>query len=108
MVGTQSGRALGVLREAELRDCLDILGVRYCYFLDRLDFFYTESLAATLERWNKESTLKDLVRLIRALRPEILVTMNPWPRPGQHGHHQAAGRVGHRSLRRGRGPRSFS
>src|SRR5262245_37495436 len=46
MVGTQSGEALGMLREAELRDCLAILGVRYCYFLDQLDWAYTESLAA--------------------------------------------------------------
>src|SRR5262249_17065714 len=28
MVGTQAGAALGALREAELRDCLAVLGVR--------------------------------------------------------------------------------
>jgi LmbE family N-acetylglucosaminyl deacetylase len=91
MVGTQSGRALGDLREAELRDCLATLGVRYCYFLDQLDWAYTESLSATLEKWGKEETLGRLVRVIRSLRPEVIVTMNPAPRPGQHGHHQAAG-----------------
>jgi LmbE family N-acetylglucosaminyl deacetylase len=90
MVGTQSGAALGALREAELRDCLSTLGVRYCYFLDQLDWAYTESLAATLDKWGKEQTLAKLVRLVRALRPEIIVTMNPAPSPGQHGHHQAA------------------
>ncbi len=86
MVGTQGGAALGALR-----DCLNTLGVRYCYFLDQLDWAYTESVAATLEKWGKEQTLERLVRLIRALRPEIIVTMNPAPTPGQHGHHQAAG-----------------
>ncbi len=91
MVGTQSGAALGALREAELRDCLNTLGVRYCYFLDQLDWAYTESVAATLEKWGKEQTLERLVRLVRALRPEVIVTMNPAPTPGQHGHHQAAG-----------------
>jgi len=91
MVGTQSGAALGALREAELRDCLATLGVRYCYFLDQLDWAYTESVAATLEKWGKEQTLERLVRLVRALRPEVLLTMNPAPTPGQHGHHQAAG-----------------
>jgi LmbE family N-acetylglucosaminyl deacetylase len=91
MVGTQSGAALGALREAELRDCLSTLGVRYCYFLDQLDWAYTESLAATLDKWGKEQTLEKLVRLVRALRPEVMVTMNPAPTPGQHGHHQAAG-----------------
>jgi LmbE family N-acetylglucosaminyl deacetylase len=91
MVGTQGGAALGILREAELRDCLSRLGVRYCYFLDRLDWAYTESLAATLEKWDSEETLGRLVRVVRALRPEVMVTMNPAPSPGQHGHHQAAG-----------------
>ncbi len=91
MVGTQSGPALGVLREAELRDCLNRLGVRYAYFLDREDFAYTESLSVTLEKWDHEDTLRRLVRLVRSLRPEVIVTMNPAPNPGQHGNHQAAG-----------------
>lgn len=90
MVGTQGGAALGALREAELRDCLATLGVRYSYFLDQLDWAYTESVAATFQKWGKEPTLERLVRLVRALRPEIIVTMNPAPTPGQHGHHQAA------------------
>ena len=91
MVGTQAGPALGILREAELRDCLAQLGVRYCYFLDRLDWAYTESLSATFENWGREATLERLVRLVRTLRPEVILTMNPAPTPGQHGHHQAAG-----------------
>src|SRR6266852_17468 len=84
MVGTQGGAALGILREAELRDCLARLGVRYCYFLDQLDWAYTESLSATLSKWGKEQTLEKLVRLVRALRPEVMITMNPAPTPGQH------------------------
>ncbi len=91
MVGRQGGAALGVLREAELRDCLARLGVRHCYFLDREDFAYTESLGITLEKWGHEATLERLVRLVRALRPEVMLTMNPAPTPGQHGNHQAAG-----------------
>lgn len=91
MVGTQAGPALGVLREAELRDCLQRLGVRHCYFLDREDFAYTESASITLEKWGHEETLARLVRLVRALRPEVIITMNPAPTPGQHGNHQVAG-----------------
>jgi LmbE family N-acetylglucosaminyl deacetylase len=91
MVGRQSGAALGILREAELRNSLDILGIRHVYFLDQLDWAYTESFAATLRKWNHEETLSRLVRYIRALKPEVIITMNPAPSPGQHGHHQAAG-----------------
>lgn len=91
MVGRQSGRALGILREAELRACLGQMGVRRCWFLDREDFAYTESLAVTLEKWGHEETLGALVRVIRSVRPEVILTMNPAPSPGQHGNHQAAG-----------------
>lgn len=91
MVGTQGGPALGILRETELRECLRLLGVRSCHFLEQEDFFYTESHAATLRKWNRPEALRRLVRLVRALRPEVIVTMNPAPVPGQHGHHQAAG-----------------
>jgi LmbE family N-acetylglucosaminyl deacetylase len=91
MVGTQWGAALGVLREAELRDCLAKLGVSRCFFLDQTDFFYTESLSATLTKWNREEASRRLVLLVRTLRPDVIITMDPAPRPGQHGHHQAAG-----------------
>jgi LmbE family N-acetylglucosaminyl deacetylase len=91
MVGTQAGAALAILREAELRACLSQVGIRYCYFLDQLDWAYTESCAATFRKWGKEETLGRLVRLVRSLRPDVIVTINPAPYPGQHGHHQAAG-----------------
>lgn len=90
MVGTQSGDGLGVLREVELRDSLRELGVRYCFFLGQADFGYTESLTATFDRWDHTETLRRLVRIIRLLRPEVILTMNPAPSLGQHGHHQAA------------------
>lgn len=90
MVGRHWGPALGVLREAELRDCLSRLGVRYCFFLEQRDWAYTESMAATLRAWDKAKALERLVRYLRALRPEVILTMNPTPNPGQHGHHQAA------------------
>ncbi len=107
MVGTHYGPSLGVLREMELRDCLTQLGVRHWYFLNQLDFAYTESIWATLERWNKKEALEKLVRIIRNHRPEIIVTMNPAPRPGQHGHHQAAGVLATEAFRLAADPLAF-
>ncbi len=90
-VGTQFGPALGILREMELREALSKLGVRAAYFLDAEDFAYTEDLRISLERWDHLERLKRLVRLVRELRPEVILTQDPAPRPGQHGNHQAAG-----------------
>jgi LmbE family N-acetylglucosaminyl deacetylase len=90
-VGTQSGPALGILRESELRTALTRLGVRSAWFLDAEDFAYTEDLLISLEKWNHLERLERLVRLVRTLRPEVILTQDPAPRPGQHGNHQAAG-----------------
>lgn len=91
--GKEYGPSLGIVREAELRACLGVLGVGSLHFLDQPDFGYTESAAATLKRWGHRGSLRRLVRLVRARRPEVIVTMDPAPRGGQHGHHQVAGRL---------------
>jgi LmbE family N-acetylglucosaminyl deacetylase len=107
MVGTQYGPSLGLLREAELRACLEQLGVRAAYFLEREDFAYTESLRVTMEKWGHAESLGRLVRLIRLLRPEIVMTMNPAPTPGQHGNHQAAGWLATEAFDAAADPRQF-
>jgi LmbE family N-acetylglucosaminyl deacetylase len=91
--GRESGVALGLVRETELRRCLAMLGVRHLHFLNRPDWGYTESVQATLKKWSREESLRRLVRVVRLLRPEVVCTMDPAPMGGQHGHHQAAGRL---------------
>jgi LmbE family N-acetylglucosaminyl deacetylase len=105
--GKESGAALGAVREVELRKCLAILGVRYLYFLNQPDWAYTESVQATLTKWGHEETLRRLVRLVRLLRPEVMCTMDPAPVGGQHGHHQAAGRLATEAFEAAADPNRF-
>lgn len=91
--GKESGPSLGAVREAELRQCLATLGTKHLYFLDKTDFAYTESVRATFAKWDHDDALKRLIRLVRLLRPDVVCTMDPGPSGGQHGHHQAAGRL---------------
>ncbi|HMF11430.1 MAG TPA: PIG-L family deacetylase, partial [Gemmataceae bacterium] len=91
--GRESDVALGVVRETELRQCLAILGVRHLHFLGHPDWGYTDSVQATLKKWGHDESLRRLVRLVRLLRPDMICTMDPAPVGGQHGHHQAAGRL---------------
>jgi LmbE family N-acetylglucosaminyl deacetylase len=107
MVGRQWGPSLGILREAELRNCLDELGVSRVCFLNQRDWAYTESARMTLESWDRDAALEALVRIIRTMRPEILLTMNPTPNPGQHGHHQAAGILAIEAFRHAADPDSY-
>ncbi len=92
-VGTEEGPALGLLREAEERRAVGKAGIEHVYNLDKVDFYYTVSAPLTEEVWGYDSTLERIVRVVRETTPEVIVTMNPSPTPGNHGHHQMAARL---------------
>lgn len=89
-VGLEEGPALGLIREAEERDAVGLAGIEHIYNLDALDFFYTASAPLSREVWGGEELLGRIVRVVRATRPEIIVTMNPSAVEGNHGNHQQA------------------
>lgn len=91
--GPQEGPALGLLREAEERGAVGMAGITDVFNLDKVDFYYTVSEPLTAQVWDHEDTLARTVRIIRQTRPEVIVTMNPAPSPGQHGNHQEAARL---------------
>lgn len=91
-VGTEEGPALGILREAEERKAVSRAGIEHIFNLDKVDFYYTVSAPLTEETWGYDDTLARVVRIIRETKPEVIITMNPAPIPGNHGHHQMAAR----------------
>lgn len=92
-VGTEEGPALGLVREAEERNAVGMANIDHVYNLDKVDFYYSVSAELTEEAWGYEDTLDQVVRVVRETKPEIIVTMNPAPTPGNHGHHQMAARL---------------
>lgn len=92
-VGPEEGPALGLIREREERDAVVKAGITDVYNLDEVDFYYTVSEPLTAQVWGHEETLAKTVRILRQTRPEVLVTMNPAPSPGNHGNHQEAARI---------------
>ena len=92
-VGPEEGIALGLLREAEERRAVAFGGVSDIFYLDDVDFFYTVSAPLTGQLWGHDRSLERVVRLIRETRPEVILTMNPSPTPGNHGNHQYAARL---------------
>lgn len=90
--GTEEGPALGLIREQEERRAVGKAGIDDIYYLDKVDFYYTVSAPLTEETWGYEDTLERVVRVVRETTPEIIITMNPSPTPGNHGHHQMAAR----------------
>jgi len=92
-VGPEEGPALGLLREGEERRAVAYGLVDDIFYPDKVDFYYTVSAPLTEELWGHESTLDKVVRIIRETKPDIIVTMDPAPSPGNHGNHQYAGRM---------------
>ncbi|ROP42793.1 sugar-binding protein [Pseudokineococcus lusitanus] len=112
-VGTEEGPELGLLREVEERRAVGLGGVENIYNLDEVDFYYTVSAPLTQEVWSgdeaegAESVLEKVVRVVRTTRPEVLVTMDPAPSPGNHGHHQEAARLAMEAYRLAGDPSVF-
>jgi LmbE family N-acetylglucosaminyl deacetylase len=90
--GPEEGPALGIIREAEERRAVGRAGIEDIFYLDKVDFYYTVSAPLTDEVWGHDDTLARIVRVVRMTHPDVIVTMNPSPTPGNHGNHQMAAR----------------
>ncbi len=87
-IGPEQGAQLGILRSSELLAAMNVEGPRL-YFTRVVDFGFSKTLEETLEKWHGLE-LEDMVRVIRTVRPHIVV--NGWG--GQktgHGNHQDSG-----------------
>lgn len=89
-VGLEEGPPLGMMREAEERKAVGYAGIEHVFNLDGLDFYYTASAPLSRQVWGGEAVLGRIVRVVRATRPDVIVTMNPSAVEGNHGNHQQA------------------
>jgi LmbE family N-acetylglucosaminyl deacetylase len=90
LIGNELGQVLGMIRTEELLAARRIDGGRQ-YFTRAYDFGFSKSLDEAIQRWPKDSILKDMVAIVRAFRPQVIISM--WmgtPQDG-HGQHQYAG-----------------
>ena len=90
LIGPELYEVLGVIRTEELLAARKLDGAQQ-FFSRAFDFGFSKSRKETLEKWNREAVLADMVRVIRTFRP--LVIVSAWsgtPNDG-HGHHQASG-----------------
>ncbi|MBA3759920.1 MAG: PIG-L family deacetylase [Gemmatimonadales bacterium] len=90
LIGPELGEALGLIRTEELLAARRLDGARQ-YFTRAYDFGYSKTIDETWQHWPRDTVLKDVVRMVRRFRPQIIVTIfSGTPRDG-HGQHQAAG-----------------
>ena len=73
-IGPELFEALGVLRTGELMALHRYDGVEQ-YFGRAYEFGYSFSVEETFEKWGREETLGDVVRVVRAFRPDVILTL---------------------------------
>jgi LmbE family N-acetylglucosaminyl deacetylase len=89
-IGTELGEALGVIRTEELLAARTRDGARQ-YFTRAYDFGFSKTAAETYKHWPRDSVFGDVVRIVRAFRPHVILgVFSGTPRDG-HGHHQVSG-----------------
>lgn len=90
LIGNELGEALGAIRTQELLAARRIDGGRQ-YFTRAFDFGFSKNAEETYRHWPRDSILGDVIRVVRAFRPHVMIGFfSGTPRDG-HGHHQVSG-----------------
>jgi LmbE family N-acetylglucosaminyl deacetylase len=89
-IGPELGDGLGVIRTEELLAARKLDGAEQ-YFTRAFDFGFTRSAEETYRKWNREEVLGDMVRVIRMMRPLVVVSGFSGTERDGHGQHQVAG-----------------
>ena len=90
LIGPELRELLGVLRTQELLAARRVDGGEQ-FFSRANDFGYSKQPGETLEIWNKEAILGDVVRTIRTFKPDVIINRFDHRTPGTtHGHHTSS------------------
>src|SRR5271169_325825 len=84
-IGTELFRDIAVLRTAELLSAHRIDGAEQ-YFTRAIDYGYSFDPQEVIQKWGREDIVGDYVRLLRTLRPDVVLTMNIQGRGGDRAH----------------------
>jgi LmbE family N-acetylglucosaminyl deacetylase len=104
-IGPELFEAIGILRTEELMAVHRVDGVAQ-YFTRAYEFGYSFSVEETLEKWGKEEILGDIVRILRTVRPDVVVSLSPEGEGGGQ-HHQASAILTREAFRAAADPARF-
>jgi LmbE family N-acetylglucosaminyl deacetylase len=105
-IGPELWEGLGVIRTEELLAARKLDGAEQ-FFTRAMDFGYTRSAEETLQKWNREEVLGDMVRVIRMMRPLVVVSGFTGTGQDGHGQHQVAGMLTPEAIKAAADPNRF-
>jgi LmbE family N-acetylglucosaminyl deacetylase len=106
LIGQELGPGLGLLRTEELLAARRLDGARQ-FFTRAYDFGFSKSLDDTWAHWPRDSLLKDVVRIVRKFRPQVIVAIFSGTARDGHGQHQASGWLAREAFRVAGDPNAF-
>jgi LmbE family N-acetylglucosaminyl deacetylase len=104
-IGPELFEALAVLRTEELAAAHRFDGADQ-YFTRAIDFGFSFSVEETLEKWGHQEILGDYVRMIRTIRPDVIIGF-VFDGDGGGQHHQTSSRLTLEAFRAAADPAKF-
>jgi LmbE family N-acetylglucosaminyl deacetylase len=89
LIGTEQGELLGLIRTQELLAARRTDGAEQ-FFSRANDFGFSKNPEETLNFWDKDKVLGDMVWVIRKFRPDVMICRFPTTGEGGHGNHTAS------------------
>lgn len=89
LISAELDESLAAIRTQELLAARRIDGAEQ-FFSRAVDFGFSKTADETLRIWDREAVLGDVVRVIRTLRPDVILTRFPPDARAGHGHHTAS------------------
>ena len=106
VLGPEFDEELGVIRTQELLAARRIDEGRQ-FFTRAIDFGFSKDYRETLNFWDRQQVLSDVVRIIREFRPDVVITRFS-PQPGNtHGHHTASAVLAVEAFKLAGDPKAF-
>ena len=107
LIGSQLRELLGVIRTQELIEARKIDGGEQ-FFSRANDFGFSKNPEETLEIWDKQKVLSDIVWAIRKFQPDVIINRFDHRSYGTtHGHHTASARLSVESFNLANNPTIF-
>ncbi|HSY19679.1 MAG TPA: PIG-L family deacetylase [Candidatus Acidoferrales bacterium] len=106
VLGGEFGSELGYIRTEELLAARRLDGGQQ-FFTRAMDFGFSKDYRETLNIWDKDQVVADIVRVIRTFRPDVVVTRFSTVPGGTHGHHTASAVLALEAFKLAGDPKAF-
>ncbi|GGZ32870.1 hypothetical protein GCM10007049_28120 [Echinicola pacifica] len=107
LLGKELGTELGMIRTQELLKARETDGGQQ-FFSRAIDFGYSKNPDETLNNWDKEKLLADVVWMIRKFQPDIIINRFNTTPGVTHGHHTTSAILSLEAFSQAADPQAFT